>query len=363
MRPIRPTDIAFNDIKIAITSDIVHKYLLSNARDIQAIAALARLCNTYSPELFAWAASIAHAMVNPCVIATLSELIKKHNGNQEFIFSEMLSPEMKERWNTAEFHTEMKAVSSDYQKHGGYQFGNIQAGIAAEIISAQFKDRLNALSAVVSDWLNKKTTVKEDDLIQAIFNLKIPGMCDDLNGYWLLHFCRWISFVRNTVLQLPIIESQRYLDMIGVRLFRDHYGLTAEQTQTVFLRTCDFVAQVEKNNGRPDPKMTYGDFGCLACETHRVLDQLSKELKCNEDGARGVLCENLAAADQVSSWLAYKFSHADPKKGPSIFDSARYNASLFAQAYREGFFSRKRSAGYVEKSDTEEPAFKMARQQ
>ena len=333
---MRAIDLAFEDIKIAIQSDIVHKYLLSNAPDMIAVANLAKVCTTYDKHLFAWAAAFSHAMVNPRVIDEIATLIKKHNGDKQLILEQITHPDTRSRWNTPEFHAEMKAVASDYQKHGGFLLGDINAGVAALFLHPDCANQVNELVRFVSDWLHSEEPVKEDDLIQAIFNLRIPGMhheTDKENGYWLLHFCRWISFVRDTVLHLPIIESTRYFDMIGVRIFRNHYtDLTLSDMPELFERCKVFIAQFEMQHGRPSPRITYGDFGCLACETHRMLDQLSKELKCPEDDARQMLRQRLQGADDLSGWLRFKETHTDYNQAPSILNSARYNSALFAQA-------------------------------
>lgn len=354
---MRPLDRAFEDIKLAVKSDIVHKYLLSNAPDMVAIAQLATTCRKYDESLFGWVAAIAHVMVNPRVIIALSGLIEKHKGDKTQIMAEIMEPAAKERWNTLEFHAEMKAVSSGYQNHGGYQAGNINAGVASEFFSTSFSDRFIQLSQLIQSWLYYQNIVREDDLIQGIFALQVPGMYFDAKKmqegtaqekavekskeYWLLHFCRWISFARNTALNLPIIESHQYLDMIGVQIFRDHYKVDGHETLTLadmpalFQRTKEFITDFERSQGRSDPKFTYGDFGCLACETHRMLDQLAKELHCNESAARTVLQERLATSDDIAGWLKYKAQNTDLSKGPSIVDSARYNCSLFASALHE----------------------------
>lgn len=331
---MRSIDLAFEDIKIAIQSDIVHKYLLSNAPDMIAIANLAKTCHPYSKDLFAWAASIAHVMVNPRIIDELSALIKKHNGDRQLIWEEVIHPDTKARWNTPEYHVEMKAVASDYQKHGGYRLGDLNSGVAAEFFHPNFMRQFDEMVRMVSAWLYSPEAVNEDDLIQGIFNLNVPGMHDESDretGYWLLHFCRWISFVRNTVFQLPINESTRYLDMIGVRIFRSHYtNLSLSDMPELFERSKTFIAQFEATHGRPDPRITFGDFGCLTCETHRMLDQLSKELKCPEDDARQILRQRLQTEQDLQGWLRFKETHTDHNKGPSIVNSARYNAGLFA---------------------------------
>ncbi|MDP1574486.1 MAG: hypothetical protein Q8L78_06100 [Coxiellaceae bacterium] len=60
-----------------------------------------------------------------------------------------MHPETKQRWNTPEFHAEMKAVTSDYQNYGGYQLGDNNAGIAANIFHPDFSNQLELLVEVI----------------------------------------------------------------------------------------------------------------------------------------------------------------------------------------------------------------------
>jgi len=175
-------DRALEDIKIAVRSDIVHKYLLANASDMMAIAGLARTCSKYDENLFGWIAAISHAMVNPRVLDELSGLIEKHKGNKTQIMAEIMQPAVKERWNTPEFHKEMKAVASGYQNHGGYQQGNINAGVAAEFFSARFSNRFEQLTHLIQSWLYAQNAVKEDDLIKGIFDLQVGVLWKNLQN-------------------------------------------------------------------------------------------------------------------------------------------------------------------------------------
>lgn len=337
---MRSIDLAFEDIEIAVRSGIVHKYLLSNAPDMLAIARLARICHpsVFGKDLFPWVAAIAHVMVNPRVINELIKLVVQFSGEKNEILKVLLHDDTKAHWNTAEFHEEMKAVTSDYQQCGGYQLSNFNLGIAAQFFHSDFSEQFIKLVRIVSNWLYSSIVVREEDLIRAIFTLTVPGMHHEMdreNGYWLLHFCRWISFVRKTVFQLPIVESARYLDMIGVRAFRNHYdNLFLPDMQTLFLRCKEFVERFEVMHGRPLPSFTYGDFGCLTCETHRMLDELSNTLMCSEDRVREILRHRLKTALDVESWIGFKETCTNNNQGPSVVNSARYNASLFAQACR-----------------------------
>lgn len=348
---MRPLDRAFEDIKLGITSDIVHKYLLVQAPDIRAIVNLAKICNKYDRSLFPWAAIIAHTMVNPSVIDNLIFYIEKHAGDRAAIFNEIMHPDVKAQWNTPEFHAQMKAVTTDYQVVGGYQAEKTRAGIAAQMFACDLTPLLRMLEL----WLYKETTADEEALIQGIYQLQMPGMDFDATKlrssniqervfhqakeYWLLHFVRWMSFVRQHVLHLPTIESPKYLSMIGVQKFRAHYQtggepLSRDDMLILFEMTKSFVADFNERRAIPAPEMTYGDFACLLCETHRMLDQLSKELRASEDDVRKILKDSMDKPAGRENWLAYKRAHMDRSLGGSVIESARYNAGLFAKTQR-----------------------------
>jgi hypothetical protein len=278
---------AYNDIIFGVKFDIVHKYKISNAPDIILTVKLWKECQ--DDNLFGFCFSLAHMMVNPIVIEEMIQLVKLFKTKNEIINE---FNKLKFKWNNNEFNTGAKMVSSDYALFGGLEMTesflqNIQL--------------IQLLSNTVENWLNENMDIFEDDFIENIKKLNIPGFN---NNYWFLHFCRSVSYIKEYKNE-NIISSTKYLDMIGVKLFQDKYGLTSE----------NIIELYSKINTKLS--INYGDFACLCCETHRMINELEKF---------NYKFENKI---EINKWLQFKKNYLQKNElSIATKESARSNVAI-----------------------------------
>jgi hypothetical protein len=312
---------AKKDIYLGIESDIVHKYVLDNASDIQSVIQLyhtsCNLSKNNSNYLFGFLHIISHTMVNPRVIDEINNLAIECNGDYDFIFNYIHREDVRKQWNTEQFHQEMNAVASNYKECGGFLENNIHDGVAYYVFNN--KDKIQKVSQYINVWLNKDVAY-EDELIGAIYDLNIPGMNMEYDGYWLLHLCRGASVIRQKICKKITHQSMLYLDMIGVKLFRDKYdNLQLEHMPELYEHCKDLVKKYT------DVVFTYGDFGCLTCELHRLISEFKK----NNHGTFREDIENVIN-NRRNEWMQYKQQRIeDDNLAPSIENSARSNVNIF----------------------------------
>jgi hypothetical protein len=311
---------AKKDIYLGIESDIVHKYILDNAPDIQSIIKLyhtsCQLDNNNSNYLFGFLHMISHTMVNPRIVDEINKLAVQFNGNYDYIFSYVNRSNVRKQWNTEQFHQEMKAVTSNYTECGGFAKDNIYDGIAHSVFNN--KNNIHNVAHIIKKWLDKDIAY-EDELISTIYDLNIPGINTD-NNYWLLHFCRGVSVIRQKICKKETNQSILYFDMIGVQLFRDKYdNLTLDHMSELYQYSKDLVMKYT------DVIFTYGDFGCLACETHRLISEFEKN---NYNTFREDI--EYVINNKKNKWLQYKQDIINEHNlAPSIENSARNNVNIF----------------------------------
>ena len=261
---------------------------------------------------------ISHAMVNPIVIDEIKRIAIYYNGAYGAILYYVHKKNTRDNWNTQQFHQEMKAVAGNYKLCGGFSEKNINDGIAHQI----FENKDNILykaAEIIEKWLEADVS-SEDDLIKNIFELKIPGMNVEIGGYWLLHFCRGVSLIRQKVLKKETVQSKLYLDMIGVKLFRDKYeDLRLEHMEELYIFCKELVSKYT------NAIFTYGDFGCLCCEMHRLIDEFTKN---NYQNFRHNI--EYVTNNKKEEWLTHKQKTIEESKlAPSIENSARSNVNIF----------------------------------
>jgi hypothetical protein len=318
---------AKDDINDAITADIVHKYVIDNAPDIISLIDLYNTCkknHVHYEYIFGFMHTISHAMVNPRVIDELKELIRKTKGNVvTIVLNHINDNSVRRAWNTSLFHDEMKAVVSNYKEYGGFNENDIGDGIAHQIFSDIKK--IFDVSAIIHEWL-KDEEASEDQLINSIFNVNMAGLNKTINDYYLLHFCRGISLIRTKVMEKKTHQSILYLDMIGVKLFREKYeDLKLEDMPDLY----DFCKNVV---GRyTDIIFTHGDFGCLTCEMHRMISEFRKfKITDFRNKIKDVI------GTQYASWIKYKRNFiSNANLAPSIENSARSNVAIFLRFLEE----------------------------
>jgi hypothetical protein len=314
---------AQKDIILGIKSDIVHKYIIDNAPDIISLIQLyqtsCELNKNNSGYLFGFLHLISHTMVNPSVINNIIDIAIKYNGNFNLILDYANKDEVRRNWNTSEFHQEMKAVAGNYKSCGGFLEDNIYDGIAHSVFSN--KEKIFKAVDIINNWL-KLDIASEDDFIKGIFELQIPGMDDDIGGYWILHFCRGVSLIRQKVLRRKTNQSILYLDMIGVRLFREKYDNLCLDDMTALYEFCK-----NELKDKTDVIFTYGDFGCLCCEMHRLIDEFKKN---KYDLFREKI--EYVIYNELQEWLFYKNKIIrESNFSSSTENSARSNVNIFIQ--------------------------------
>lgn len=313
---------AKEDIFDAIDADIVHKYVIDNAPDIISLISLFDTCkeiHRHYSYIFGFTYTIAHVMVNPKVIDEMNEIVKTSKEN---IISTLLnhvnSVKTRQNWNTQLFHDEMKEVVSDYKEYGGFNENDINKGIADQIFSDPKK--IFDVSSVIHSWLENDEIASEDDLITSIFKINMPGLNKSIDDYYLLHFCRGVSFTRAKIMEKRTLQSTLYLDMMGVKLFRDKYeNLRLEDMLYLYEHCSNLVSKYT------DTVFTYGDFGCLCCEMHRMIDEFRKN---NVQDFRNKIKEVIST--QNEKWLVHKKNAISKSNlAPSIENSARSNVDIF----------------------------------
>lgn len=327
-------DNARSDIVLGIESHIVHKYVIDNAPDIQSIINLYKTCEYIKPQaqnyLFGFLHTISHAMVNPSVIDEISDVALQYYGDYKNIFDYVQKNEVRQRWNTPLFHQEMKAVAGNYKACGGFMENNIYDGIAHHVFNDQ--ENIFRASSIIENWLNKDVA-DEDDLIKEIYRLSMPGLNVDLGDYWLLHFCRGVSLIRQKVCGKQTNQSVLFLDMIGVKLFREKYNDLQLHHMPSLYNFCKMYV-VDKT----DAIFTYGDFGCLCCEMHRLIDEFKKN---GVSDFRQMITEVLNDQSRKNEWFSYKENIIKTSKfAPSVENSARSNVGIFIN------FCRRRQREY-----------------
>jgi len=274
-------------------------------------------------------------MVNPRIIEEMGYLMMINNGDLEKVMQVVTSSETRERWNTEEFHREMKAVAGNYREIGGYEPGNVNGGIASEILqmSPLCLERIDVVAKIVESWLSDDI-VSEDVLINDILNVNIPGKnCSD-DCYGLLHFCRGISLIRQKFYNKPTLQSEKYLDMPGTKLLRNKYDTIDEEGNIVenlhgsdMESLYNLLVPVIKEKA-PDVIFTYGDFGCLTCESHRLQDEFRKRRP--DFDWRWSLGGTINSHTHLNAWLEFKNRYINQRKlAPSIVNSARSNVEIY----------------------------------
>ena len=108
--------------------------------------------------------------------------------------------------------------------------------------------------------------------------------------------------------------------MTGVKLFRDKYENLRFEDMLYLYEYCKSLISKYLN-----VVFTYGDFGCLCCEMHRMIDEFRKN---NVSDFRTKIKEVISTKNK--KWLDFKRSIISKSNlAPSIENSARNNVFIF----------------------------------
>jgi hypothetical protein len=308
---------AIKDIDLGIRSQIVYKYIIDNAPDCIALKHL--YFASKSCYIFGVLHLISHTMINPKVII---ELINMMNNNQNItdIIEHINNKKTRDLWNTEEFHQEMTAVTSNYNIYGGFELNNTNNGVAHFVF--QDINKIYSTAKIIELWLEEEIA-NEDELIIDVFNQNILGMNITIDDYWLLHFCRGISLIRQKCSNKKTIQSKLFLNMVGVKKFIERYeNIGINELDTIYSYCKKLIEEIDSNI-----IFTYGDFGCLCCETYRMIDEFEKNNVFDfRDKVQDIINDKI----KLDDWIKFKKDFIVKNNlPPAIENSARNNVEIY----------------------------------